>query len=415
MSPVQLIIIGAGSRGTRYAEYALEHPGLAQVVGVAEPRPYFRQRMQQKYNLEAANVVEDWRELAARPKFADAVIIATPDILHKEPAIAFANQGYDILLEKPMAPDPESCRQIVETAQRNNVILAVCHVLRYTHYSQQLKSLISSSLIGEIISVQLLEPVGFWHYAHSFVRGNWRNEATSSFMLLAKSCHDLDWLRYIIGRPCQQVSSFGSLKHFKKENKPPEAGEALRCLDCVYESNCAYSAKRFYLNLYKQGNFGWPLDIITTDLTETGVIAALQNGPYGCCVYESDNDVVDHQVVNLLYEGGATATFTMIATSESRQRQVSIFGTKGELRGNGETIIHYDFLSGLTREIAVDKFETKLSGHGGGDYGVIKSFVEAVATRDPSLILSGPQESLETHLTVFAAERARLENRVLAV
>jgi predicted dehydrogenase len=278
-----------------------------------------------------------------------------------------------------------------------------------------MKALITSGLIGDIISVQLLEPVGFWHYAHSFVRGNWRNEATSSFMLLAKSCHDLDWLRYIIGQPCQQVSSFGSLQHFKKENKPLEAGDALRCLNCAFEPSCAYSAKRLYLNLYNQGNFGWPLDVITTDLSETGVIAALQDGPYGRCVYECDNDVVDHQVVNLLYEGGATATFTMIATSESRQRQSTIFGTRGELRGDGEKITHYDFLSGNTSEIAVDKFETKLSGHGGGDYGVIKSFVAAVATRDPGLILSGPQESLETHLTVFAAEQARLENRVLTI
>ncbi len=415
MNPVKLLVVGAGSRGTRYAEYAQEHPELAQVVGVAEPRLYFRNRLHQKYNLATANVLEDWRELAARPKIADAVIIATPDILHKEPAIAFANLGYDILLEKPMAPDPQSCRQIVEAAERNNIILAVCHVLRYTHYSQKLKSLISSGLIGEVISVQLLEPVGFWHYAHSFVRGNWRNEATSSFMLLAKSCHDLDWLRYIIGQPCIQVSSFGSLKHFKQENKPLEAGNALRCLDCAFEKSCAYSAKRFYLNLYKQGNFGWPLDVITTDLSETGVTAALQNGPYGRCVYECENDVVDHQVVNLLYEGGATATFTMIATSESRQRQSTIFGTKGELRGDGEKITHYDFLSGKTTEIAVEKFETTLSGHGGGDYGVIKSFVEAVATRNPGLILSGPNESLETHLTVFAAEQSRLENRVLLV
>src|SRR5690349_12518075 len=213
MKPVKLLIVGAGSRGTGYAAYALEYPEEARVVAVAEPREFFRKRMAQKHQIEPANVVEDWRELAQRPKFADAVVIATPDALHMEPAVAFARKGYDILLEKPLAPDPQSCQRIIEAVQEQDVILAVGHVLRYTSYTQQVKKLLDSGLIGDIVSIQHLEPVGYWHQAHSFVRGNWRNEALSSFMLLAKSCHDIDWLRYLVGRPCVQVSSFGSLTH----------------------------------------------------------------------------------------------------------------------------------------------------------------------------------------------------------
>ncbi len=417
MSQVKLLIIGAGSRGNRYGDFVLAHPEMAKVIAVAEPREAYRNKFAEKHSLSPENTTVDWRELAARPKFADAVVISTQDAYHKEPALAFASRGYDILLEKPIAPDIESCRAIASAAIENNIIMAVCHVLRYTNYTQKLKQLLNTGIIGDILSVQHLEPVGYWHYAHSFVRGNWRNEAASSFMLLAKSCHDIDWLRYIIGSRCVQVSSFGSLQYFRAESKPNEAGSATRCIECNYEPKCAYSAKRFYLDLLKKGDTGWPLDVITTEFTPEGVAQALESGQYGRCVYESDNDVVDHQVVNLLYESGATASFTMIGTSQSRDRQTTIFGTRGELRGNGKIITHYDFLSNKTEEITVEPPTTdpKLSGHGGGDYNLMLHFLKAIAAQDKNLILSGPAESLETHLTTFAAELARKENRVVRV
>lgn len=415
MTQVELLVIGAGSRGATYARYALLHPEAARVVGVAEPREFYRRQVAEQHLVPPENVATDWRQLAERPKFADAVIIATQDAMHLEPALAFARKGYDILLEKPMAPDAESCRRIVEAAQAHGGIFAVGHVMRYTAYTQRVKQLVSSGLIGEIVSVQHLEPVGYWHYAHSYVRGNWRNEGLASFMLLAKSCHDLDWLRYIIGRRCVQVSSFGSLLYFKHENKPAEAGQALRCLDCAYETKCAYSAKHFYLKRLEQNNTGWPINVITTSFTQDGVLEALRDGPYGRCVYECDNDVVDHQVVNLVYENGATASFTMIGPSETRGRETIIFGTQGELRGNSKRIVHYDYLTEETTEIIPEAPSGEQGGHDGGDYGLMSRFVQAVAHRDPSYILSGPEEALETHLTVFAAERARRENRVVPI
>lgn len=414
MPPVKLLIVGAGSRGQIYAAYAQEQPQLAQIVGVAEPRDFYRRKMAQTYDLPAANVVADWQELVARPKFADAVVIATPDAQHAEPAVAFAQTGYAILLEKPMAPNPADCERLVQAVRRYNNLFAVCHVMRYTAYSQLFKRLVGSGAIGEIVSVQHLEPVGYWHYAHSFVRGNWRNEAESSFMLLAKSCHDIDWLRYIIGQPCTAVSSFGSLQYFRREKKPPEAGDALSCLRCAHEPACAYSARRIYLSLLEKGVTGWPLDVISPEPTAESVLAALAEGPYGRCVWECDNDVVDRQVVNLLYANGVTASFTMVGTSELRNRQTTIFGTKGELRGDGERILHYDFLTGRTEIFTAEKPTTqRLGGHGGGDYAVIESFVAAVANNDSNLILSGATESLETHLTVFAAEAARRAGQVV--
>ena len=415
MDPVRLVVLGAGSRGSTYASYARLHPEQLQIVGVAEPRRYYRERMADDYDLPSDNVVEDWKELAARPRLADGVVIATQDAMHADPAEAFADLGYHILLEKPMAPNAADCVRILEATRRNGVLLAVCHGMRYTDYTRKLKEIVDSGRIGSIASIQHLEPVGYWHQAHSFVRGNWRNEAESSPMLLAKSCHDLDWLRYIMGQPCVQVSSFGSLKHFRPEEAPEGAGD--RCLDCPVEPVCPYSAVKIYLGRVRAGNTGWPVNVLTPDVTVEGVTEALRTGPYGRCVYKCDNDVVDHQVVSLLFANGATASFTMTAFTSHRNRETRIFGTRGEIYGDGSTIRVLDFLTDQTATIATERPETGevMAGHGGADYLIMRSFVTALATGDQSQILSGPEESLETHLMVFAAEASRHERRVVDV
>jgi predicted dehydrogenase len=411
MKPVKLFIAGAGGRGTSYASYALQHPELAKVVAVAEPRDYYREQLVEKHSIPKENVFTDWRDAAQRERLADAVIIATQDQMHADPAVAFADKGYHMLLEKPMAPNEAECRRIVEAALRNKILFAVCHVMRYTRYTQQLKALLDSGRIGEIISIQHLEPVGYWHQAHSFVRGNWGNEAESSCMLLAKSCHDLDWLRHIMGIPCAKVSSFGRLSHFRAENRPE--GAADRCLDCSVEKTCPYSARKIYIGRAEKGNFGWPVDVITTDRTLEGVTEALRTGPYGRCVYACDNDVVDHQVVNMEFEGGKTAAFTMTGFSQMGHRKTRIFGTRGQVEGDGRTIRVYDFLTEETETVDTEVADGSiLGGHGGGDYGLMSRFVAAVGQGDPSMILSGPEETLETHLTVFAAERARVNGTI---
>ena len=415
MYPVSLIIIGAGNRGSGFARFAADNPELARVVGVAEPRPFYRQRMADLHNIPPENTAADWQTLLARPKFADAVIIATPDRCHAEPAVAFADKGYAMLLEKPMATTPQDCRRIVEAVEKNHTLFAVFHDFRYFNYTRVLKEAIDSGLIGDVVSVQHLEPVGYWHYAHSYVRGNWRNEAESSNMLLAKSCHDIDWLRYILGQRCVQVSSFGSLTHFKKSQKPAEAGAALRCLDCAYEAQCAYSAKRFYMDRLHKGEQHWPLEVVTPIFTEEALLQALREGPYGRCVYECDNDVVDHQVVNLLYENGATASFTMVGCSEHGDRKTSVYGTLGEIRGDLSKLVHNDYLSGETRILDTTLPDTPTGGHWDGDINVLRAFTYAVATGDTSHILSGARETLETHLTVFAAEQSRHEGRTIEV
>ncbi|MFI0422076.1 Gfo/Idh/MocA family protein [Spongiactinospora sp. 9N601] len=408
---ITLAVVGAGSRGTTYAGHAVRHG--ARVVAVAEPDDVRRAKAAAEH--PGAEAFTDWRHLAERPRLADAVIIATQDAGHVEPAVRLAGLGYHILLEKPMAVREEDCAAIVTAAERAGVIFAVCHVLRYTPYTRATKALVGSGRIGEIVSVQHLEPVGWWHHAHSFVRGNWRRSDESTFMLLAKSCHDLDWLHHIVGRRVVRASSFGGLHHFRPENRP--AGAADRCLDCAVETTCPYSAKRTYLSFVGDPRReSWPLSVLTPDVTEQGVLRALREGPYGRCVYDCDNDVVDHQVVNLEFEGGASASFTMTAFTPLAFRKTRIFGTRGSIEGDGHVLTVTDFLTGTTEEIDVaEGGPSAADGHGGGDGGLVRAFLDAIAQDDPGLILSDPRESLHSHQVAWAAERSRLTGAVVTV
>jgi len=418
---LRYITIGAGNRGNVYAWYALENPERAQVVGVVEPSEYRRRTFLQKFQklntIPEDNIFTDWRQLVQREKFADAVVITTPDNQHAEAAIALANKGYHILVEKPLAVTEQDCINITSAAKQNNVILAVCHVMRYTPYTQKIKELIDSGVLGDVVNVHHLEPVGHWHFAHSYVRGNWRKESDSTFSLMAKSCHDIDWLRYIMGVPCQRVSSFGSLRHFRKESKPKEAGNATRCLDCNVSDSCPYSATKVYLDAVKSGVTTWPVHVICSSEPDIeSVTDALRTGPYGQCVYESDNEVVDNQVVNMEFEGGKTVAFSMVAfTQELCVRQTRIHGTHGQLVCDGTNIVHSDFRGKGSETTYTPKVEkdTRMSGHGYADWYLMDSFVQAVLLNDPSKIISGPEETLESHLIVFAAEKARRERTVV--
>jgi len=413
---VTVVIVGCGQRGQAYALYAQLHPELCQVVGIAEPKEVTRRRMVQTYDVAPEYVFKDWRELAEVPKFADAVVIATQDKDHTEPALALANLGYNILLEKPMATSLEECSAIRDAVNDNNILFAVGHVLRYTAYSQKLKELLDSGVIGEIVNMQHLEPVGWYHHAHSYVRGNWRNSKEASPVLMAKCCHDLDWMSWVMGKKCQRMSSFGSLKHFNSQSKPQ--GATSRCLDCPVEASCPYSAKKIYLDGkvgIKAGNTSWPVSVLSEEPTVENIVEALRTGPYGRCVYDSDNDVMDNQVVNMQFEGGSTATFTMVAFSEEIcTRKTRIFGTLGELEGDGlETIKVFNFnTQKKTTYIAKIPDIPVMLGHGGGDYGMMKHFVRAVALDDQTLVCD-VNKTFDSHELVFHAEESRLRNRVI--
>ncbi|CAL8082801.1 unnamed protein product [Orchesella dallaii] len=421
--PLTIAILGAGNRGQVYAGFASAYPQWLKVVAVVDHHDYKRQSLAKRHNVPPENVFKKCSEFIKAPKLSDAVAICTTDREHLEPAVACANLKYHILLEKPMSINIEECVQIYEAVVKNNVILSVGHVLRYTPYTNSLMKILDSKVLGDIVNIQHLEPVGFWHFAHSFVRGNWHNEAESTFSLLAKSCHDIDLLAYYMNSKFKKVSSFGNLFHFRKENKPAAAGNAVNCLDCAHEAQCPYSAKKIYIEPHLQGWVGWPIDVVQP----TGVVDvenltdALRNGNYGRCVYEMKNDVCDNQVVNIEFENGSTASFTMIAYTEQMcYRKTKVFGTKGELEGDGnDTLKHFDFLTRSTRvvrpSLEYPDEGISSSGHGGGDYGLMRSFVHACVTGNKNYVLSGPHETLDSHIYVFAAEAARKTGSVVDI
>jgi len=412
-TPVRIIIIGAGNRGAQYARFAAD-TGLASIVAIAEPVITRRVAAQREHDVPAQDAVVDWHELAAREPFADAVIIATLDADHHEAAVAFLQRGYHVLVEKPMATSEADAAEMVAAAHANDRMLAVCHVMRYTPYTRALARLLASGLLGELVSVDHFEPVGWWHHAHSYVRGNWRREDLGSPMLLAKSVHDIDWLDYVIGRPAKRVSSFGSLQHFRPENRPE--GAADNCLDCPVEHTCPYSAPRLYLGaLGNPARERWPLSAVTDARTPEGIRDALRTGPYGRCVYASDNDVVDHQVVSIEYEGGTTASFTMSAFSPFGFRKTRIGGTHGYVEGDGRVLNVTDFRTSErhTIETLPEGTNGAAGGHGGGDRGLIDAFVASVVAGEPTHGLASAEDSFRSHQLTWAAERARLEGRVI--
>jgi predicted dehydrogenase len=410
MKRVSVAVVGCGNRGLEaYGRWLAAHPRRARVAALVEPRPERMQRALRLFpDVPAARQFGDWRQLVDAPRLADGVILATQDRLHAEPAVACLRKGYHLLLEKPMAPSEEECRRIVREALSSGSLFAVAHVLRYAPHFQTIRALIDQGAIGEVVTIQHAEDVGYWHQAHSFVRGNWAREGEASFMLLAKSCHDIDLLRYYTGSRCRRVHSFGSLTHFRPENQPAEAKGARRCPECPFEPRCPFSALKIYLrDRLERGALGWPLHVLTGDLTEEGVLRALREGPYGVCVYAAGNDVVDHQVVNLEYEGGTTASFTMSAFNEGGRKSV-VQGTRGLIRAEeGSGIRVLDFLADQWRQVPVPEPSGPGVLHSGGDASLLDAWVSAVRTGDPGGILSGPEESLETHLTTFAAERSR--------
>lgn len=416
--PVQLAVVGAGARGRAYADLAA-HTGNAVITAVADPVPESRLALGSRHAVPPDRQLADWRELATLPRLADAVLVATPDRDHVAAAEALMAAGYDVLLEKPMATSGADCDRLVAAADRAGVFLVLCHVLRYTPYVRALLEVVRSGRIGEVACVQHLEPVGYWHFAHSYVRGNWRNTEESSFLLLAKACHDIDLVTALVGRPVTKVSSFGSLLHFRPDRRP--AGAADRCVDCPLEDACAYSAVR----LYRAGLAGderkrYFTEVMAGSMTADAVERALRNGPYGRCVYAGGNDAVDHQVVAMEFDSGATATLTVSAFTPVERRRTTVFGTRGQISGNGRRLEVYDFRTETTQvlEPAADHETADGSaagGHDGGDRGLVTAFVAALHRGQAGLVTTTASESLTGHRVVFAAERARRQGDVVTL
>jgi predicted dehydrogenase len=406
---IKAAVIGAGNRGRfAYGAYAKNRPNEINFVAVADLDVKKRNIFSLEHQIAEANQFASWEDLLAQPKFCDAVIISTSDRMHFEPAMKALAQGYHVLLEKPISPNPLEVLQLEDAAHRAGKLLLVGHVLRYTSYFRELKKLLSSGAIGKPVTIQWNENVGYWHFAHSYVRGNWRNTAESSPILLAKCCHDIDLLHWLVGSDVNKVSSYGGLAYFNEEHAP--AGSTARCTDgCAVEAECPYSALKWYYN--EKSTF--IQKAISVDTSLEARLKAIQEGPYGRCVYRCDNDVADHQVVNFEFLNGVTVAFTLSGLSFENTRTFKIMGTDGEIRGHLEkNEIEISRFDGRKETVTPESSE---SGHSGGDEGIMQYFVkqlqEIVQGRQPDSVA----ESVQGHLSVFAAEHSRMTGETVRI
>jgi predicted dehydrogenase len=455
VKPVKAVLVGAGSRGMgSYGPYALHHPEEIAFVAVAEPDPERRSRFAQQHGIPSENQYESWELLLERPPVGEAALICTQDRLHTGPAMAALKAGYHVLLEKPMAPTLEECRHLVEVAARTERQLHICHVLRYTRHFKKMKAVIESGILGDIVNVSHRENVAWWHMAHSYVRGNWRNATSSSPMILAKCCHDLDILVWLLDDRSVTLSSVGSLIHYHEGNAPE--GAAKRCLDgCKVSQSCRYYAPFIYIDraplwrsvadtgkgiermatkmmetnpglvrllskiapdLKMLAEYqGWPSSVLVNDPNPENLMAALKKGPYGRCVYYCDNDVVDHQVVSMQFQKGTSVTLTMHGHSHLEGRTTRIEGSNATLTAEFHHGSSWIEVNEHRSDIATryDTTASLKSGHGGGDFGLMAGFVQALVEKDETAGLTTAQMSLESHLMAFAAEESRLHSKTI--
>lgn len=393
-----LAIVGFGGRGHIYGCFAQKNPDKFKLIAVADTDEYKRKDAVENFGAEA---YADYREMLDKGYKLDLVAISTQDTQHKEHALYALERGYDLLLEKPIALTQEDCLEIYANAQKHGCKVYVCHVLRYTPFYSKIKEIIDSGALGEVVCIHASENVGYYHQAHSYVRGPWRNSKEASPMILAKCSHDMDILRYLMGEKCISVNSYGGLHYFNEAHAPE--GSTKYCTDCPHAQTCVYNAKRVYTEHLWMGSY------FTKDtLTEENVLRTLPYSQYDRCVYRCDNDVVDHQSTIISFENGKTATHTMTGFSKEIYRDIKIFGTKAELVGvMEENWVEIRTFGGDVQRIEIDISDATVGGHSGGDYHMMRQLWNVLNGLEGKGI-TYLNVSIESHLMSFAAERSRL-------
>lgn len=421
--PVTAIIVGAGHRAFVYSKLAKTDPDKLKIVGVADPNPVRRQKAMEEFGFGEDMCFESADELAKKGKLADAIINGTMDEQHLVTSVPLLNAGYDMLLEKPFAVNEKEMRELVACAKKDNSKVMICHVLRYTPFYYGIKEIVNSGEIGDIINIQTTEHVSYHHLSTSYVRGKWANsKKCHTSMLLAKCCHDLDIMMWMMSetKP-KKISSFGGKFQFKPENAPAGAGTI--CMkDCPLVDTCVYSTKRLYIDHPDRWAFYvWDaLEGIKNPTIEDKINLMKSDSPYARCIYKCDNDVVDHQSVMVEFESGATGTHNMVGGSSEPRRDIHIIGTKGEIFGNFEdskfTVLKINpSPDAHNEECDVEEHDLRVTGdmvgayggHGGGDERLAADFVKFIRGEEHSLACTSIFDSVAGHLSVYLADQSR--------
>jgi predicted dehydrogenase len=455
---VNAVLIGAGNRGRFYGRYALENKKKLRFTAVAEPIDVRLDKFSRAHQIPSKRRYKGWKDLLSDERLADSAFICTQDQMHTEATVQALEKGYHVLLEKPMASTLEDCIKIVRKAEETSRYLAICHVLRYTDFFSTIYNIIRDGGLGDIININHCESIAWYHFSHSYVRGEWANSEQSSPIILAKCCHDLDLLYWMIDSKPKIISSFGNLLYFNKDHAPENAPKY--CVQgCPIEDKCLYYAPRIYIDIvpiiqiveksenrlfkslmYIRKNHKnlltfltkfvkplryirywqwWPVTYLYTGQTEDYSDEAkwniLKRSPYGRCVFQSNNNVVDHQLVNIEFKNGVSAHLTLHGFSEREGRFIRIDGTKATLIGNfsiaGEKITLFEHYSGKEKVLFKRKLTARGIPHGGGDFKLVDAFLESLKREKPPL--TNAHEILESHLMAFAAEESRIKGNVI--
>ena len=411
MSIKTVAIVGLGGRGHHtYAKYQHIYPERMKIVAIADIDPEKVEIVKNEFNVSDDMCFSSAMDLLERERLADYVIIATQDGDHREHTLKAIEKGYEILLEKPISNNPLDCVEIRDKALEANVNITVCHVLRYTMFYKKIKETILSKQIGDVVAIQAIENVGYWHQAHSFVRGNWADSTTTSPMILQKCCHDFDILNWLLDKKCISLSSYGSLKYFKEKNAPE--GSTAYCHECKARGNCPYDAYKVYVdgdNGIKAGNTDWPVNIVKENPTLESVVEELKTSRFGRCVFRCGNNVVDHQVVNMLYEDDVTVQLTMCGFTKDMSRYLKVMGTLGEIIADQAlNTVRVRTFAGEEIIYDISKLTDDLSGHGGGDNQMMTEMFDSYETKAQTN--SSIANSISSHVQAFAAEYSRVNN-----
>ncbi len=419
--PVTAVVVGAGHRSSLYASYALKHPDELRIVAVVDPNELRCRQLAREHGLDADCCFAGVADLVRRGKLADAAINGTMDRLHVPTSLPLLKAGYDLLLEKPVATSAADTRKLLRVAEQNQRTVMVCHVLRYAPFYLAIRERIAAGEIGRILSIRTTEHVSYHHMATGFVRGKWGSQKQcESSMLMAKCCHDLDllmWMNSGVAPRC--VSSFGDLTYFNRASAPAGAGK--RCLvDCKIEKTCPYSAKTMYVDQSLWRFYAWESVEHMGEMTRRQKLASLRDGnPYGRCVWHCDNDVVDHQVVAIEFADGSTAAHNMIGGTAKPCRQIHITGTAGEIEGEMEDGVfhlrHPDLRRPERMREKVVDVKVGNDMHGGGDLRLVGDFVNVLRGQKPSISTTHLADSIYGALVGFAADKARLTRRAVAI
>ena len=399
---VTFSVVGLGGRASAYLSALQElYPNEHQVVAVADPDPAKQARARNDYGLQDNQIFDTDLDLMEQPRLSDVAIVATQDKLHLRDIRGLLAKGYDLILEKPVATTLEELQEIAAVSKSfPDQMVAVCHVLRHTVFFGEIRRILESGRFGPVVSIQHNENIGYYHFAHSYVRGPWNNSETSGPLTLTKSCHDMDILLYLLENThCQQISSYGALSIFNRDHYDP-ATMAPMCVDCPQNESCAFSAPK----LYSSGK----IKSVVFDLSSVDKVREnLGTSPYGRCVYHCDNNVVDHQSTAIQFDNGITATFNLSAFSAKVNRSLKIMCQFGEIRAIEKPYL-IETTDFRTDETTVTELDIRDRGHGGGDKAFVKDFMESYLHGVP--FNSTLEHAIESHAMALLAEESRKDN-----